>query len=89
MINLDDATAQKLLDKLSSDDDFRSLFVKDPAEALRSLGPTGAKFSAAATCMKVAKLADKDAIASSRDALTKMLVTQLASHSAPQLDTKI
>ena len=83
--NLSLDVANQLLDKLSSDDDFRQQFVSDPEAALRSLGPRAASFAAASACMKVDALASKDAIAASRKALTKMLATQLSSMNIPDL----
>lgn len=61
--------ARKLLDKLSSDDDFRDRFVKDPAAAIGQLGYDLPSDQAA--CLQVKSLADKDAIRASRDELQK------------------
>lgn len=73
-----------LLDKLSSDDDFRSLFQKDPRQALAAIGH---KASADASvekgawlCMGVAQLASKESIKASRDVLRKQLVSAKVGH---------
>jgi putative modified peptide len=70
-----------LLDKLSSDDDFRTRFQADPRAALASLGdedarnaPPGAKGPWA--CCAVTKLASKEQIAASRDELAKQLTAE-------------
>ena len=80
---LSEETVNALLDKLSSDDDFRAKFQSDPRAALASLGhkpalSAGADAKGAWTCMSVKELASKDAIRKSRDALR----TQLTSDNA-------
>lgn len=79
---LSDETAAKLLDKLASDDDFRDLFQKDPRQALAQVGHAPAADSSVKegiwTCMSVSHLADKKAIAASRDTLRKQLATAQA-----------
>lgn len=82
-MNLSDETADKLLDRLSSDDEFRSLFAKDPRQALASVGHAPAADSkvseGAWSCMAVSALASKESIRASRDALRKQLVSARAS----------
>lgn len=70
-----------LLDKLSSDDDFRTRFQADPRSALASLGdeealaaPAGAK--GAWACCAVTELASKEKIAASRSELTRQLTSE-------------
>ena len=79
---LSDETAAKLLDKLASDDDFRTLFQKDPRQALAQVGHAPAADASVKegiwTCMSVSSLADKKAIAASRDTLRKQLATAQA-----------
>jgi len=67
--------AAKLLDQLGSGDSFRELFQRDPAEALRSVGAPDA--DSTAVCLCVSKLADKEAIKSSGQALTAMLLAPM------------
>jgi putative modified peptide len=67
-----------LLDKLSSDDSFRSQFEADPRAALASLGDEEARSAApgargAWTCITVTKLASKEHIAASRKELHHQL----------------
>jgi putative modified peptide len=73
--------ADKLLDKLATDDNFRDLFSKNPEAALKQVGHTGA-----AACMRCKKLAGKDAIAKSRDALRTMLTSTTMAQQPVQLD---
>ncbi|HEY9144258.1 MAG TPA: NHLP-related RiPP peptide [Arenimonas sp.] len=79
---LSDETAAKLLDKLASDDDFRETFQKDPRKALAQVGHAPAADASVKegiwSCMSVSKLADKKAIAESRDTLRKQLATTQA-----------
>lgn len=79
---LSDETAAKLLDKLASDDDFRALFQKDPRQALAQVGHAPAADPSVKEgvwhCMSVSNLADKKAIAASRDTLRKQLATAQA-----------
>lgn len=64
-----------LLEKLGSDDVFRSLFEKNPAAALRQVGAPDP--DDCARCMKVKKLASKDTIKASSKALTAQLAGTL------------
>lgn len=82
---LSEETVDALLDKLSSDDDFRDTFQKNPRKALGALGHKPAQDtkveSGAWSCMSVSKLASKDAIKASRDTLRKQLLSaQAAAH---------
>jgi putative modified peptide len=81
---LSESVADALLDKLSSDDAFRSMFVADPRAALVSVG-----FAPAADasvhggiwmCLSVTELASKEAIRAGRNELRNQLVLQRASH---------
>jgi putative modified peptide len=76
-------TVNTLLDKLSSDDDFRTLFQKSPREALAQCGHKAAiqsndLASGAWACCATNQLASKEVIAKSRDALRTQLLTQQA-----------
>lgn len=88
---LSDETAAKLLDKLASDDDFRALFQKDPRQALAQVGHAPAADASVTdgiwNCMTVSKLADKQAIAASRDTLRKQLSTAQAGAQPITLET--
>lgn len=65
-------TVDALLDKLSSDDDFRARFQQNPREATRSLGiDDEAIDTLPETPMRT--LANKKLIAASRDVLRKQL----------------
>lgn len=66
-----------LLDKLGSDDDFRKLFADDPETALKKAGASAADAKSCAGCLKVTKLASKDAIKASNQALTTQLTGKL------------
>jgi len=67
-----------LLDKLSTDDDFRAKFAADPRSVLASLGDEEAKSAApgargAWACLAVTTLASKEQIAASREEISKQL----------------
>jgi putative modified peptide len=66
-----------LLDKLGSDDDFRKLFTNNPEAALKKAGASDADAKSCGGCLKVAKLASKDAINASKQALTTQLTGAL------------
>jgi putative modified peptide len=74
--------ADKLLDRLSSDDDFRTYFQKDARGALSFLGydePAGTPSNdSALACMRCDSMPDKKAFAQSRADYHK----QLTSHAA-------
>lgn len=79
---LSEDTVDALLDKLSSDDDFRARFQKDPRQALASVGHAAARDAGvedgAWACMSVNQLASKEAIKASRDALRTQLLAEKA-----------
>jgi putative modified peptide len=75
---LSKAVASKLLDKLSSDDAFRTQFQKDPVAALTQVGASDADAKACGACLKVSKLADKAAIKASGQELTSMLTAAMS-----------
>ena len=60
-----------LLDKLSSDDTFRELFVSNPVAALKQAGAPDPEDCA--RCMKVSTLAKKEVIQQTRKALENQL----------------
>lgn len=77
--------ADKLLELLSTDDEFRSLFHADPAAALAKAGhPTAGEYADRATvtegdtfyCMTANELASKDEIRKTRDQLQTFLTSQ-------------
>jgi putative modified peptide len=73
---LSDELADKLLDKLSTDDTFRAHFQSNPRAALASIGFAAAANAGADehglwSCCAVPQLASKEAIAASRDELRK------------------
>lgn len=83
--------ADKLLEKLSSDDDFRDLFQRDATAALAQVGhPPAQKLVASGSyyptdafaCMTTTQLASKDAISQARQQLTGTL-TGSGSHTDP------
>jgi len=78
---LDPKVVRKLLDKLSTDNEFRRTFKKDPKAALIASGHKVAKDDAKGEadldqickCLKVGRIAPKDVIVRSRDALEEQL----------------
>jgi len=77
--NFSPEVADKLLEKLSSDDDFRALFEKDPRAALSKLGhetpeaDRGVKGSDPLMCVSSKPLASKEQIRAARkDLHTKL-----------------
>lgn len=81
--------ADKLLEMLSTDDDFRSLFQENPAAALARLGHAQPVTRAdnlppsegdAFYCMTSNKLASKEEIAASREELKHFLTAQSDHH---------
>ena len=68
-----------LLDKLSSDDQFRDLFKRNPRAALAQLGHhtdkavEGVRGSDPVMCLQGAELASKEEIRASRDILSERL----------------
>lgn len=76
---LDPAIADKLLEKLSSDDSFRSQFSSNPAGALISLGVPEAAANLATSgnsCLCTRNLASKQEIAATREALLSYLTSK-------------
>jgi putative modified peptide len=72
---IDPELAATLMDKLASDDAFRSAFQADPHGALESLGwkrPPGHKKAA-----PIKKLASKEQIAQTRDGIEDKLCTSM------------
>lgn len=82
---LDPKVAGKLLDKLSTDNEFRRLFKKDPKSALVQAGyklPKGdtaalAELERTCCCMAVQSIAPKAEVIKARDALHSMLTAGL------------
>jgi putative modified peptide len=77
---LPDDIVTALLDKLSSDDDFRGKFQADPKSALASLGfkpaaAAGPNDKGAWSCCQVSALASKESIKASRAALHEQLTS--------------
>jgi putative modified peptide len=79
---LSEQTVDTLLNKLSSDDDFRELFQKDPREALNAAGhidTAGNTISDEELAgMQSQTLASKNDITASRNVLRKQLLTEQA-----------
>lgn len=79
---LDPKVASKLLDKLSTDTEFRRLFKKDPQAALKQVGyrepATGTAHDSIVHCMKVERIAPKADILKAREALVEHLMGGLA-----------
>jgi putative modified peptide len=74
--------ADKLLDKLSTDDDFRDLFEKNPSAALRQVGHepaaehAGVRGSDPAMCANLKSgLASKEAIRAGRESMKAALIS--------------
>jgi putative modified peptide len=75
---LDPKVADKLLDKLGTDNDFRRLFKKDPAAALVKVGHPKEAASLTAGCCRIDSIAPKAEIAKSRETLQKMFTAGLS-----------
>jgi len=96
---LDPKVADKLLDLLSTDNEFRRLFKKDPQAALAQAGHPEAKAALAAkrkgespasalmtaSCCQVQRIAPKADIQKARDELKAMLLAGLG-QTPPMLD---
>lgn len=83
--------AERLLDKLSSDDAFRALFVSDARAAMAAIGyETPAAYAGVPgsdpvmCCRNVRELAPKGVLAASRDTLANRLSTSIF-HYEPSL----
>lgn len=98
---LDATIADRLLDRLSTDDSFRSRFQRNPRAALEEVGyvsPAPAKMTACGAMpdpvpealidCKVDELASKEAIAEARTEIHAMLTRGL-SQTSPRLDAGI
>lgn len=75
---MDPTVVDKLLDGLSTNDDFRKLFVDDPGAALEKCGYKAGN-DAELRCAQVTTLASKEEIAKTRQALGKYLVSSATS----------
>jgi putative modified peptide len=80
---LDPKVAGKLLDKLSTDNEFRRLFKKDPKAALLSVGykepeKDGAGLSRVYDCCQVQGIAPKADIVKARDVLLQQLTAGMS-----------
>lgn len=74
---LEPQVADRLLDLLCTDNEFRRLFKKSPEDALRHLGcslPEGTRLE----CLSAGRLASKNEVAIARDALRTYLTSRLA-----------
>ena len=74
---MDPAVVDKLLDRLSSDDEYRELFAKDPRAALEEVGHKAPSADAMA-CARTETLASKEEIAKARKLLADHLTDQAA-----------
>lgn len=81
---LDPKIADRLLDRLSTEDGFRELFKSNPRAALEEVGYQAPQ-EAFHSCCNVRELASKETITKARDEIKAMLITGLAYHT-PQLD---
>ena len=75
---LDPKVADKLLDKLSTDNEFRRLFKQDPAAALVKVGHPKAAAALTGGCCQIQSIAPKEQIKRSRDELKTMLASGLS-----------
>ncbi|HET7126991.1 MAG TPA: NHLP-related RiPP peptide [Lysobacter sp.] len=75
---LDPKVADKLLNKLGTDNDFRRLFKKDPAAALVKVGHPKDAAALTGGCCQIDSIAPKAQILRSRDELKTMLTTGLS-----------
>lgn len=73
MTKLSEKTVDALLDKLSTDDDFRARFQRNPCEATRSLGTDDPAVDSLPE-KPMASLADKGSVRGSRDKFRQQLV---------------
>lgn len=96
---LDAQLADRLLDRLSTDDDYRARFQADPRAALHEIGyesPVPAQMTACGSLpvalpealidCKVEELAPKEVIAAAREEIRTMLL-QGVTQTTPKLDT--
>ncbi|HEY9254983.1 MAG TPA: NHLP-related RiPP peptide [Stenotrophomonas sp.] len=86
-LKLDVATANKLIELLAADDEFRDLFATDTLAALEQVGQTPTeelKLFVSECCSRVT-LADKSVIAGAKDKILAML-TSGGNQTVPALD---
>jgi len=77
MASLTSAQVDALLDKLSSDDEFRALLLRDPASALKQIGAP----SELADCFtKCKQLADPQTLKASRAVIQQQLGSTLSAN---------
>ena len=74
---LDPKVADKLLDKLGTDNDFRRLFKKDPAAALVKVGHPKDAAALTGGCCRLDSIAPKATIVKARGELKTMLTAGL------------
>ena len=73
---LDPNVADKLLELLSTDDEFRAKFEQDPSTALKQAGlPDAETALSGISCMRVRNLASKEEVQASRDVLRDYLTS--------------
>ena len=96
---IDADTAEKLLELLGTDDDFRQRFQENPSAALESVGYSSEGLASAASYLEsdsllqpfsacsVLNLASKDQILAAREELTATLVQGLA-YNTPTLEAE-
>lgn len=81
----------KLLDKLSSDNEFRSVFQRSPRIALAYLGHEGASRANSGdrgtwSCLQCKQLASPEAIKAGRDVLRQQLLSEKAAYNPIRLE---
>jgi putative modified peptide len=79
------AVADRLLDLLGTDDDYRALFQRDPRAALTQVGH---ELADGMDCFYEITLASKEVIVASRTEVRRMLLAGL-SQETPKLDTGV
>ena len=85
--NFSEEFVDRLLDKLGSDDAFRTQFQADPRAAVAALGHKPAPGDERdLMCLKCSQLADKADIEAARENLRKQLLSAQASHSPIHLE---
>lgn len=77
MATLTSAQVDALLDKLSTDNEFRALLLNDPAAALKQIG---APEELAACFAKCKQLAEPQTLRTSRSAIQRQLGSKLDAH---------
>jgi putative modified peptide len=85
-------TIDALLDKLSTDDQFRALFQRNPRAAFASVGHAEAREGGATeglwACCQTKELASKEQIRAARDQLRTQLLSEQASYHPITLEAK-